>query len=717
MPRKTIKRNELSVFKEDASTIMYASTWPGVGKTAWCIRQLVKRIVEKQGITFYVAPTTALLEEVRAALIKKLPDHIRALSQDDMPIHHIVSNHDNPLSVTQRIDAIVNGTNADGLGGSRRPCEDGTVLLITHEGFRNLPHNPENPFRRRSQVSVIFDEARKCIVKQLRLKIPDRMAKILLSDYLALAGDKGAYRRLQLVKSVNTKEFDLTFNDNAYMRKVRDSLRNNVLSQASTGALQVYVKWGDHSVDGKGLQVTDLHTVLIPHQLFSGWKGVVLLGAFLEDSQMFGLLKTRDVSDQSPQETKAQYMERVRRIFFITNSTHVLLKNITHHVVDQERVNKIRERYKQTTICYLSEHTSFAQRHLTHGLMVDPYLTDPANREESLEYTRQFHNLLREVPTRKGHARLTYRVASRLPLREGTSQEARKLRKHVGTAPGLITDKNRTPLQWYVAKAVEASEAWYKRNKKPNQILPISLNIGCNSAGLGHMHPKSYWNRLINIPEVAQGKCTPIPFQAHGLNKYMKLDTIAYLASVNPTPEVRRLLESICIDYDADKDNTLESCIQAVTRSSIRNIHSDSKPLLIVTDKTLALLVQDQLMGLPKVISAAELGVDVKDPYRIMPLTPAELLKEKRKSANYKTKENSSRKPLSERARAQAAYIEANSAFSKKIKSLAVMTTRLKKDGDLRYDESMIRLLKLRGRLKEEKPGLIEKFNEQYESK
>jgi hypothetical protein len=72
------------------------------------------------------------------------------------------------------------------------------------------------------------------------------------------------------------------------------------------------------------------------------------------------------------------------------------------------------------------------------------------------------------------------------------------------------------------------------------------------------------------IPFIGEGRFTKIPSMSHGSNEFLKSNTIAYLSANNPTPEICRLFGILIPKYQPDLDHAADSCVQAVTRVSVR---------------------------------------------------------------------------------------------------------------------------------------------------
>lgn len=714
-PKTTRTRIEAAIenIRAAVSTIHYASVLPGTGKTYWAIENLATRIIEKRDITLYVAPTHALLDEVERSLKKKVPKNQHSM------IHRIGTSrsfeHHHNDSATQRLRIKIEG-GINSFKVQSFPAPIGSVILCTHEAFIRLPHNVINgkpALSRRPEVSVIFDEARKCTASVNKSRLPLPVVRELFAKYIRMVEPKGSapgtfpkssgYHRLEVIGR-DTAQLDELFARTKATRQARSSLVD-ILKEAMNDATSLY---GSLKLDATGRigNSAILQTVIVPYQLFQGWKQVLLLSAFFESSQMYHLLKAREVNlERSDGESMTAYKERLALALACADES-VRLVDVTKKIVNTKRVKAVRARYKQTAISYLSEHTSFSQRQLTNGVMVDSdFIGTPAAKEFTIKYLA----MLEKKDTLKGKTPkvpLRYIVSLIRHSKDSTlnlSQADKEIIKHVSTLPGL--EKMRYPLEWYAAKASIMSTFWYAKNDKEVQPLPIT----CNTGGADRPYVRAIDTTL---PE---DTWIEMPMRSQGLNKFKSYDTLAFLATLNPRPEVVALMNQLCPEYDPKLDHTIDQCIQSATRCSIRNTKSTSKPLIIVTDRQLAEGVRDHLCGLPKIIKPIKLGVKTKDPLVIdyvpsdrKTLAEVSTTKLKRLRAVDAERAGKYRKNNKE----LLAYLRDNSKFLKESYRLTTMLSRYRKAGK---DTAKVQeeLAIIRRELKVERPRLVAAFKKQ----
>jgi len=708
-----MRESSLTELQAAASTVYYASVLPGTGKTRWAIDKIIQRIRAGAGITFYVAPTVRLLEEVHKELESRLKPAELAQS-----VHLVISESDSEKTPL-KVRGIVHG-DPDKYGAARKPCEPGTVILLTHETFIRLPHGydadgtPRFPLRKK--VTVIFDEARKCSIKKESFRMPLHIANELSTKYLEFEGT-GKYRKLKLRARFDTGGFDALFNGKKELRKLREKLLTllHTVDDASMhlfGALDLEEDQQDDSLLWMVLQ-----TVLVPYQIFYGWEHVVLLSAFFEDSQMYHLLRTRDVSDRGPEENKTNFRKRIAQAVGEGDGAYIMLEDITDRVVDSERLAVVKQRYADTTITYVSPNVSFAQKHLQRGVMVDAEIMSPLSKFDLNGYYKQYKQLALERREAVGGKLLPFRVAVK-SLRKAMAEPTvhdHAIRQHLKRLPGLVSKY--TPLQWYVKSAVFISDAWYKLHRKKPLPIPVAVNVGAEG---GRNRSMRYWVREV-IKVVNEGAdCIELPMHAHGLNQYKKHDTIAFMATLNPHPEVKELFAQICPGYDADLDHTLDQCIQSATRCSLRDTRSRSKPLLIVTDKHLAVRVQMQLRGLPKIIAPQKFGLPLKDPtYVLVDEDNAERQRRRRAKLSVQTKERAKRNAPAAKAKTAAwnAYLIANSEHARAYRKAQARVSQLRKKNpsSMEYKEWLAKFERVKPLRNDDAKRLKPIFNQQYQ--
>lgn len=558
-----------------AHTVKYTSVLPGVGKTHWAIGQIVEHVQQKTGVLLYVAPTTRLMSEVYDSVVPKLGPKCRKKV-------HLITSDQHRNSVVSQLKLVLNG-GIDQYGATVKPDNKGSVCIISHECFMRIPFGYDSNdlpvFPNRDKIKVIFDEARKCVMSDFSVELPintlRKLAKIIPNigremsrasdpsyglDIPEGAEDNERYIHLE-VERFDNAEFDSIFAGNRYLRtKVRERLRR-VLSTAYGKSVRVYASMNRR----EDTMHMALHLVLVPANLFFGWKSVILLSAFFEHSQMYHLLDTMSRRNR-------QYSRR--RI----QAPSVELERVDN-LVNPEREAKMREHYKKASVTYIFNDTQLTSNKLRNGV---PVATTGFDEQQFVE---DFHKLLR---TRKHNLttkarELTLRGAIQMMQDAETgrikpTKYDKRLFRLLRTLPAA--DLATSPVAFMASAARFLSERWQEKHEYPVRPLPICMNVD-----------PSYTRDVeaeIGDPNEVSGNWVKVPFAAHGLNTFKTYNTIAFLACVNARPAVVSYMAHVAPTYRPKLDHTLDQAIQVLTRSCVRDLNSKEAPLLIVTDKELA---------------------------------------------------------------------------------------------------------------------------------
>jgi hypothetical protein len=646
--------SDLKLLQQRASVVRYASVLPGTGKTLWAIKQLIQRVQGKSGITFYVAPTHQLLREVHTVLERELTPQ-----QMKNQVKLILSGTGDRTG--NQIRTALDGT-SDQYGLPTQQMKSGSVFLITHATFvSNLPHGYDqdgNPkFERRAEISVIFDEARKCNVSKYDFKMPFSLANAINTRFLDFTpSTPESYSRLRPRKKLDTAEFDALFGDNKGLRKLRERLLN-LLQTVDDESVHLYGKISirDDEEDDDELMTIRMQVLLVPYQIFFGWKECTLLSAFFENSQMYHLLRTRDVSSRSSDESAKEFRQRLARATFEGDHSYIMLKNATDEIVNPKRVQKV---------------------------MIDSSVFSPKSDFDLSDFFSTYRQLVLERKTETGGKLLPLRVASRY-VESGFPDPQpidKQIVKHLRKLPGLVGDN--TPLQWYVRCASYMSRKWQR--EKGYEILPVPVTVNVGDRGIQNREMRYF---ATEIKPMFGAKVRELPMQSHGLNRFLRHPTIAFLATLNAAPEVKELFAQLCPLYNADLDHTLDQCIQSLTRCAIRDTRSTVEPLLIVTEKKLAMKVRAQLGMLPKLVPPSHFGIPLKDvTYHLVDEDAKARQRKRRERPSVRIKERAYKDRVDVRARnmARDAYYKQHSEIYRKYKSLSAALARARRENSER---------------------------------
>jgi len=92
-----------------------------------------------------------------------------------------------------------------------------------------------------------------------------------------------------------------------------------------------------------------------------------------------------------------------------------------------------------------------------------------------------------------------------------------------------------------------------------------------------------------------------LPGNPQGLNGFMKHSTMIYLMAVNPPPPLIKFLRAYLPNYSYEKDYAGSNALQAVTRTSIRDVKSTKTVRIIVSDFGVARIIKGMLGDAPTI--------------------------------------------------------------------------------------------------------------------
>jgi hypothetical protein len=175
---------------------------------------------------------------------------------------------------------------------------------------------------------------------------------------------------------------------------------------------------------------------------------------------------------------------------------------------------------------------------------------------------------------------------------------------------------NRSVVQALAIRSSELQRAWLKREGKKMQPMLLCINAQDNSSNSIRRRRRNkdehgaLWEQE-NI-EVLLNSNTPqrvveVPVVNHGLNDWMHLDTAAFMATLKMPNDEAKFLKRLLVGYDPNLDRTVDSCIQFIFRTSVRDADSDKETFMVVSDLTLATQVNKELNNHITIVPPSEL--------------------------------------------------------------------------------------------------------------
>lgn len=322
--------------------IDYISVLPGVGKTHWARKKMVKGSINKDYIYLFIAPTIKLLREVYKDLKKVLNPETNCN----------IFCTDNDINDFNLTDQFLDTLNL---------AKKGDIILITHALYLSLPELDD---KQKQKIFVIFDEAQMIGVKSCDITLDQKDLEYFRSNtFLEVIPSDSRPKNIKgnIDDSYIEKYFRVHGNSTVvsnYKKRGKDSFNKDfytLLKNSISPKLNVYVM-------PKGKQLS-FFSFTSPKHSFKGFAKIYLMGAFFNLSELFHIL---------------------------TREGHILRDMSTK--VNLDRQTKIRERFMGLSvlpILKLDKHLSLnlIKRHLAvkKGLSVDELVKDFSDVYRALE--------------------------------------------------------------------------------------------------------------------------------------------------------------------------------------------------------------------------------------------------------------------------------------------------------------------------------------------
>lgn len=569
--------------------IYYVNSYPGAGKTHRALK-LAATTLNSPGcdhILVYAAPTELLLQQFYDDLSKT----VKTLRQ--MKNVHIISSRTSSTAVANHFEGLLNSKHIGSTVINKIP--NGSVILCTHACITSIRTSMPG----KDRVSLIFDEARQCVQKEFKVTVPLRVMEAVKNEcvYIHDAVTSTSIARWSWIpdaKPFTEKQIKALWGKKQPAKNVLERFVS-FLEHIRNGAMHVWVSRDEQTRDAEEVGV---NVILSPERLFFGYGKVLILSAFFEHSQMFHLLKRKEV-DLSTRVGRDRYL-------LLERQDRVKLHNVTDELIDGKRVTQIkRGRLSKAVMTYVLEHESLSKYHIQRGIVIPK-----AKHRQLKKFNQKYHELFMQesngvkVPE-------TYKKIFDLMNHERTS-----FRPDV--VPRLELVESMAPIklsvvQYLVAASSKIQRAWLDDNGMRKEPMLVCINAREHTSSHQSLYEQEKIEELLNkkVPRVVR-----VPVMSQGLNDWASHHTAAFLATVKLSSQQIKFLQQIIPGYDPDLDRTVDQCIQFIFRSSIRKAESSSKCLLIVSDRKLAESV-NKTLGSPLEILAPEELVEDWRPYGI----------------------------------------------------------------------------------------------------
>lgn len=575
----------------EPQTITYLSSLPGGGKTTWAINQLRVRIQKKRGITIYTAPTWELLKDIGEKIQEGLdPTEQRRviLVTEELKtglgyrtLYELTRTLIRAVYKEIKLRTVAIG-----------PYGAGVVLLMTHEAFLRLKSGFRDDGKpwvpRRHQIHVIFDEAQKCVLESEKLILPASLAQAV-EPLLGLQELVNTREPKSLNSKPSPSQWAAAISHYKNEHPVSKSLRRTVdaltsiVSDIYGSNVQIIAQAQRRRAQDGSMSIL-FQSVMDPARVLHGWKSVTIMAAAFQQTQMYHVL-SRSSIDPHPYEDDQMFQKRLDRI-----QTPIRIQSkIVPEIEIQERA--IRRCWAGTYMTYASS----GQRALSKGALDTGVVIESEDGFNTDLWIQELMDINARSEKPLGKAAFQVLLQDVVSDTGGSIRALNtELHEYIRTLPGL---QKLTPVQYLVKRALSIHRAWHEaQGIKDIPLLPYTINAGTN---------KEYQK---SVDQLNLDGLLPMEFKSQGSNKYLDYHVMAFLASINPEPEVKNIMKRLCPYYDPRMDHIVEQAVQSLARSSIRDPREGANRLLILPDEETARIVWAKGFDhLPKLIHPSEI--------------------------------------------------------------------------------------------------------------
>ena len=583
----------------EITNIHYLSVLPGAGKTHYAIGRISKFVLDRTdelayGYCIYVAPTLALLREVMDSIATKCSQASGLPEKEFQGLLHLVTGNSDHNSLNSRSSVQ---DRLENLYKQKKSLTPGSVIFMTHEGFLRCLSIPY-----REITTVYFDEARSFVHKlgfndksgsRGRTSQPslDKSLNLQLSRFL-LSHTRRVYPRLwssvyeRFEPSSQPSEthgiLSCTLEEGkSFLKSLECSIGSNAPNQvgmlyeliyyATNPRIDLYVRLVDSS--SFALRTYVAHSVISPSRAFRGFHRVLLMGAYLSDSQMYRLLEA------DPQ---------VNLVDIRSNPKLDLKFNL--------RARAIKRSFGKIKFIALTRSGKLiSSRYLSDAIII------PTNNVAAFEvqcgesgwdhdFVLSVRNLLMDSYSN---------TEDEVSLMEGSV-----LRRLLRTLASSLTKKQKEFISYCIKAGICLSQPipWLIRRacgEVDNKPFLFSVNT---------LHEKQAQRLLSHFAPAVPA--TFLPGNPHGLNVFQHISTIVYLSARNLSPDTVAFFRAVLPNYDITADHTANCLVQAITRTSLRNVDSPRRVTVILPDKGTAKLAKTKLGLDPESSSGIKISTD-----------------------------------------------------------------------------------------------------------
>jgi hypothetical protein len=558
--------------------IEYLDATPAAGKTREARRLMSQHIASGDTKMFvYAAPTHSLLFEVE----RSLRDNA-LIDNDDYTIFRICGGKSPVTQYAFLMGLADNETAARliepevyaALVQAKLVCR---VVLCTHEC---LVKAPKTESKQTTRATVVFDEARNCVLSDLEVQVSQRTLTTITEVF--------GLRNF-------SEDRDVTFGGNEYRSKLTtldasgfpnsSTLLKGFGVTALTDLPKSVIDLYRMKAICKGGRADVLVEILLPKtkdskqkalivglsrpsSIFEGYGRIIIMSAYFRYSQMYHMLMQAHVGHQKggPEFELVEY--RSGSLDFAEKS-----RRMTETALEKIRVG---------ALLTGTQSGKLTSTFLSSGLVVTPELQNALIAKCKLKKAE----VIKYAFDRKRIPGLTKQENESLwgcanPPLLSLSKIASDI---------LVGFKVKEALCFTNAYGSNSGGAKFFVDKvKVMNVVDFMVNVPISTGGAQYESERKYVTKemIEHLNFVTAKKLFTIPKSTSvlGLNSYSHLNAFVHLAALNPKPAVARILKRVLPLYDPDVDYAISNIIQTMYRTSLRNPSSEETVhCLVLTD-------------------------------------------------------------------------------------------------------------------------------------
>jgi len=613
----------------------FIDAMPGAGKTEYFVQKAAKQITEnRKGILVYVAPTTKLLaeafrriarvigtEQASKVVIVSNPFELgSALSKTGYKVRR-----DQPATALNYLFGLIprdrylaTTYRAEFSHDCTHELEDGQVVMTTHESFVRLNRQDATgrDFKLLKRMTVIFDEARKCVLHSQELKVPrdqwKSMWTCLKVSPVEDTRERASRFKLFKVESLMSprdlcKVHGLTLARRSLLPEHMKGMLRLFNKYTRTGRGSLYILSSSDPraeyQDVEGMGNISIQVVMRPTSLFENYRRVILTSAFFQDSQMYHFLH-KDGHKLTPllegRELKGALLKIKRRSERLRVAAGERIE--VAMLLRDEFYGNVNPAYRNTLSSNLLDKGMVIPIKLAHELI-----------EEEINPALSIDQVIRALATEDKKTKIAKdeRVVNQLrqwaipPLWVLLDEAATIFRNW----EGRINEKQRSLLALNVASYRRWAPSSVRYLRMVRFILAhgdVALrgdksdsDLNDGEHDLDAKLVPELWRKKLKYALYANSDdsvfTVPRTPHLHGINKYDRLNAFTHLAALNPGPSLVSVYHILIPDYDIDQDHSIENLVQTLYRTSLRDPKATEPVLMIVPYEASAELLASKI--------------------------------------------------------------------------------------------------------------------------